>query len=121
MAVMPLAPDDHVCFCFHVPLRKIENFCRLQKPKAASQISECLSAGTGCGWCIPVLQKIHTRLCGQYAPWWRQIPDDPAAYHSPERDSADTEIDPDTYAQGRQRYLKDTGRKPPPPPAPSDP
>ena len=43
-----LKPDDTVCFCFHVSLRKIETFCAVEKPQAASQISDCLSAGTGC-------------------------------------------------------------------------
>jgi NAD(P)H-nitrite reductase large subunit len=111
---MPLDPDDTICFCFHVPLRKIESFCNREHPKAASQISECLSAGTGCGWCVPMLQKIHTRLCGQYKPWWQQ-PQPDADYHSPSRDAQDTQIDPDTYAQGRQQYLKETHRKPPQP------
>ena len=110
---MPLAPDDTVCFCFHVPLRKIESFCTREKPKAASQISQCLSAGTGCGWCIPMLTKIHHRLCGQYKPWWQQTDDDPAAYHSPQRDATDATIDPDDYAAGRSKYLAETKRKPP--------
>lgn len=107
---MALKSEDTVCFCFHVSLRKVENFCRREKPRAASQISQCLSAGTGCGWCIPMLRKIHTRLCGEYRPWWQE---DPAAqdYHSPERDAKDTEIDPNAYAAGRQQYLKSTNQK----------
>lgn len=49
---------DDVCVCFHVSLQKIEKHCRLNQPKAASQLSECYGAGTGCGWCIPFLEKI---------------------------------------------------------------
>lgn len=109
---MPLGPDDTLCFCFHVTVRKVENFCKVQKPQAASQISECLSAGTGCGWCVPMLRKVHQRLCGQYAPWWRQIPDE-QDYHSEQRDAEPEQIDEERYAAGRQAYLKETNRKPP--------
>jgi bacterioferritin-associated ferredoxin len=118
---MPLRPDDTVCFCFHVTYRKVERFCRIEKPQAASQISECLSAGTGCGWCVPMLQKIHARLCGQYQPWWRK-PESAVEpnYRSPHRDAAPDEIDPQAYAAGRQKYLQETDRKPPPPPPTSD-
>ena len=114
---MPLDPDDTICFCFHVPLRKIENFCRVEKPKAASQISECLSAGTGCGWCVPMLRKIHTRICGQYKPWWKE-PGGETDYHSAERDAAQDQIDEQAYAAGRQKYLAETGRRPPDDPHP---
>ena len=110
---MPLHEDDTICFCFHVPLRKVESFCVREKPKAASQISECLAAGTGCGWCRPMLRKIHTRICGEYKPWWKE--EDPAEYHSPERDAKDDQIDPDSYAQGRAKYLQETKRSGPNP------
>ena len=53
--------DDHVCLCFRVSRRKLENFVRLYEPKVASQLSECGSAGTGCGWCIPFLKQIFAR------------------------------------------------------------
>ena len=110
---MALQPDDTICFCFHVPLRKIENFCRIEKPRAASQISDCLSAGTGCGWCVPMLRKIHTRLCGQYKPFWRKDDETPDDYHSPERDASDQSIGADDYASGRTKYLSETTRTPP--------
>lgn len=108
---MPLDPDDTLCFCFHVPLRKVENYCRREKPKAASQISECLAAGTGCGWCVPMLRKVHTKICGEYRPWWKE--EAPADYHSPERDAGQDEIDADAYAAGRKKYLAETKRTPP--------
>ncbi len=108
---MPLEPDDTICFCFDVSLRKIENFCRHQKPQAASQISECLSAGTGCAWCIPMIRRIHARVCGQYTPWWRVESDD--GYRSAQRDADATEIAADAYATGREEYLKRTGREKP--------
>jgi bacterioferritin-associated ferredoxin len=91
---MALQPDDTVCFCFHVTRRKIENYCRIEKPQAASQISECLSAGTGCGWCIPMLRRIHTEICGEHKPWWR----DEAKEISPD-------IDAEAWRAGRRRYI----------------
>jgi bacterioferritin-associated ferredoxin len=54
-----MLPEDHVCHCYHVSLLKLLNFARRERPARASQLSECLGAGTGCGWCIPVLEKIH--------------------------------------------------------------
>jgi NAD(P)H-nitrite reductase large subunit len=112
---MALGPDDEICFCFHVTLRKVENYCRIEKPKVASQISQCLSAGTGCGWCRPMLRKIHQRVCNAEEPWWRKIKDEgeAAEYHSAERDADPAQLDTDAYATGRQKYLKDTGNKPP--------
>ena len=107
---MALKDDDTLCFCFHVSRRKVENFCRNEKPKAASQISQCLSAGTGCGWCVPMLRKIHENLCGEYRPWWKE---EAGEYHSAERDAPQDAIDEEAYAAGRQKYLAETKRKPP--------
>jgi len=50
--------DDTVCFCFHVTYRKLRNYARHNKPRVASMMSECLGAGTGCGWCCPIIIKI---------------------------------------------------------------
>jgi hypothetical protein len=41
-----------------VTLRKLVNYARRERPRRASQMTQCLDAGTGCGWCIPFLQKI---------------------------------------------------------------
>jgi hypothetical protein len=140
---MALKPDDTVCYCFHVSLRKIETFCKVQKPQVASQISDCLSAGTGCGWCVPMLKRIHHRCCGENIPWWRKRDEtpatDPAAGPSatgtssvlaptagPAIDpatpqppagptSADLpdDIDAEAYAAGRANYIKQGKGKPP--------
>ncbi len=97
---MAIKDDDQVCYCFHVTKRKIVNFCRNQKPTYPSQISECLSAGTGCGWCVPLLKKLHRETCpGAAQPWWRQpeVPDEltsAAEYGSAEE-----------YAAARKAYL----------------
>ena len=55
--------DAEVCVCFHVKRRKIEAWCRREKPKVVSLISQCLSAGTGCGWCVPFLTAIRDEVC----------------------------------------------------------
>jgi bacterioferritin-associated ferredoxin len=52
-------PDDDVCLCFHVSLRKIRSFLEREDPPVASLISECLGAGTGCQWCVPFLKHLH--------------------------------------------------------------
>jgi len=70
--------DDHVCLCFHVSKRKIVNYCKREKPAVASLISECLSAGTGCGWCVPFLKQLHEQsLRGEAHP---DLPFSPSEY-----------------------------------------
>lgn len=50
--------DDEICLCFHVTKRKVVNFVKRERPRRASQLSECHGAGTGCGWCRPFLEKL---------------------------------------------------------------
>ena len=57
-----MEPDDKVCLCFNVSERKIVNYCKRENPPVASLISECLSAGTGCGWCGAFIQKLHEQV-----------------------------------------------------------
>src|SRR6187401_1170875 len=84
-------PDEHVCLCFHVSQRKIVNFCKRERPKFPSLISECLSAGTGCGWCIPFIKKLHDQaLAGVENP--------------------DLPVSPEEYAKKRARY-RVTGKR----------
>ena len=83
-------PDDHVCLCFHVSLRKIANFIAREEPTVASQISECLGAGTGCQWCVPFLKKLH-------------------ALHA-NGQAMDLPVSPEEYARRRSRYRKDGQR-----------
>lgn len=85
-------PDGLVCLCFHVSQRKLLNHIRIQKPKVASQLSECGGAGTGCGWCVPYLNQI-----------FQQAEDDSAL-----DDIA--ELIPEDYSDQRQDYIK-AGKK----------
>jgi NAD(P)H-nitrite reductase large subunit len=83
--------DDLVCYCFRVSLRKLVNYARRERPARASRMSECLGAGTGCGWCIPFLERIRT---------------DP--------DGVELDVEPETYAEERRAYhgrLEDGGAK----------
>jgi len=84
-------PDDHVCLCFHVSLRKIANFLERERPRVASQISECLGAGTGCQWCVPFLRRLHRlHLDGQ---------------------PVDLPVSPEEYAARRSRYRRSGTRE----------
>jgi len=76
--------DDEICYCYHVPLRKLLNFARRVRPKHAAQMSECLGAGTGCGWCIPFLCRI--------------------AEAAAKPDSLPLELTPQEYAAARAAY-----------------
>lgn len=86
--------DDDLCLCFHITRRKVENFVRIEQPRVASQISECGGAGTGCGWCVPFLEKIFRR--------------------GPEPLAELDDLTADDYAGQRQLYVK-AGKGTPPP------
>jgi len=85
-------PDDSVCLCFGVSKRKIVNYCRRERPPVASLVSECLSAGTGCGWCVPYLKRLHADVAAGV-----EDPDLPVA--------------PEVYARQRQRYRRRGGER----------
>lgn len=67
--------DQELCLCFHVSRRKVIQFIRATKPRVASQLSECYGAGTGCGWCRPLLTRLLTESDPETVP----LPD-PAQY-----------------------------------------
>ena len=50
--------DAQLCYCFHVSRRKVINYLRIERPRVASQLSQCGGAGTGCGWCVPFLVQL---------------------------------------------------------------
>lgn len=84
-------PDDHVCLCFRVSLRKIRTYLHREDPPVASLISECLSAGTGCQWCVPFLKHLHAQHQRGQTP--------------------DLKISPQEYAESRTTY-RATGERP---------
>lgn len=77
-------PDDHVCLCFHVSLRKIQHFLARENPPVASLVSDCLSAGTGCQWCVPFLKHLH-------------------AMHK-RGETPDLKVSPEKYIEERAKY-----------------
>jgi bacterioferritin-associated ferredoxin len=89
--------DDELCLCFHVTKRKVLNFLYVEKPRVASQMSECFGAGTGCGWCRPYLRKLFEAA--------QKDPSTVATADLPESDQ---------YAAGRTQYVKAGGGVPPP-------
>lgn len=98
-----MKPDDLLCYCFHVSKRKVLNYLRVHKPRRASQLSECGGAGTGCGWCVPYLQKC-----------FRQ--------HTQPADNQEADFSAEEYAAGRAAYIRAGKGKPRPgsEPAPED-
>lgn len=88
-----MKPDDELCLCFHVTRRKVENYLRVERPRAPAQLAECFGAGTGCGWCRPLLRKLFEASRSEAAA---ELPD--AEEHS----------------RGRSDYVRDGGGSPPP-------
>lgn len=85
--------DDQICYCYHVSLRKLMHFANREQPSVASQMSECLGAGTGCGWCIPILKRIHEHATR------------PQSGGEPDVASS-LPVSPDEYAANRQTYIQ---------------
>ena len=89
--------DDDVCLCFHVSLRKIIRFVRIEKPQRPSQISQCFGAGTGCGWCRPTLKKLLVEVNEN-----ENLPDGMIPKYV-------QEISPEQYQARRAKFRKEKG------------
>jgi bacterioferritin-associated ferredoxin len=87
--------DDDVCLCFHVSLRKIRGYLEREDPAVASLISECLGAGTGCGWCVPFLKHLHAQHAAGKPVDLRVSPEAYAASRLTYRTTQQREIDPE--------------------------
>lgn len=81
--------DENVCLCFHVTRRKLESYLRVEKPSRPSQLSQCGGAGTGCGWCVPILETM-----------FRNRVSDSSSEDEFELPTAEE------YAEQRQRYIE---------------
>ena len=90
-----MGPDDTLCYCFHVPLRKAVSFYRIERPRHASEITSICGAGGGCGWCVPLLEHIHREVAAGRAV-------------------EDLDLSPEEAVQERRCYHKKTGRRPVP-------
>ncbi len=89
-----MEPDEELCLCFHVTRRKVENYLRIEKPRAAAQLADCYGAGTGCGWCRPFLQKLFEAS-------------------QAEQKVEDCLPEASQYAQGRGQHVREGGGTPP--------
>jgi len=94
-ACAPMHPDDHVCLCFRVSLRKIRTYLRTEDPPVASLISECLGAGTGCQWCVPFLKHLHAQHQRGETPDLKISPEQYAKSRLAYHDSGTRDIAPD--------------------------
>ncbi len=84
--------DDEVCLCFHITKRKLTNYLRIERVVKVSQLSGCGGAGTGCGWCVPYLNRLfQDAQAGEVA----ELPS------------------VDEYADGRQSHIQDGHGSPP--------
>ena len=54
--------DDELCMCFHVSWRKVINYIRVHRVRVPSQLAECQSAGTGCGWCRKAMRRLVDKV-----------------------------------------------------------
>lgn len=69
LACMSGAPgQDEICICFRVSRDKVIRYIRRERPRVVSLVSQCLSAGTGCGWCIPFLEQLHEDIMAGREP-----------------------------------------------------
>ena len=83
--------DDKLCYCFHVSKRKVVNYIRLHQPRVPSQLSECGGAGSGCGWCVPFLEKCFRA--------------------ESETNAEDADLTADEYAAQRSAYIANGKRR----------
>lgn len=84
-----MGPDDTICYCYNVSMRKLVNFAQHRPLQRPSQMSGCLGAGTGCGWCVPILRRIFEDARRQAAS-----PDQPVVL-----------MTADEYAAARKQYI----------------
>ncbi|MCP3904968.1 MAG: (2Fe-2S)-binding protein [Planctomycetes bacterium] len=88
-----MQPDDHVCLCYRVSQRKLVAYLKRECPRVASQLSDCLDAGTGCQWCVPFLEELHSQWKAGEEPGLDVAPGEYAArrtqYRRGKRDGGD--------------------------------
>jgi bacterioferritin-associated ferredoxin len=97
-----MGPDDELCLCFHVSWRKVINYIRIQRVQLPSQLAECQSAGTGCGWCRAFMRKLVEKQAT--APVGPEHIEDWLREHFPTLEN---------YSHGRQNYIAEGKGTPP--------
>jgi bacterioferritin-associated ferredoxin len=101
-----MRPDDEVCLCFHVTKRKVVQFIKRGSAQVPSQVSECLGAGTGCGWCRPFLKRLFEQTADPSARRPAEESGGPGSLaEAPGDEAATEEPSAEQYAAMRQQYL----------------
>lgn len=95
--------DDELCLCFHVSWRKVMNFIRIERVRVPSQLAECQSAGTGCGWCRKAMRRLVEKMDEGHAPNPEELQDWLDHIYPNSQD----------YAEGRQVHIREGHGKPP--------
>lgn len=98
--------DDDLCLCFHVSKRKVINFIRTEQLVAASQLSQCYGAGSGCGWCRRYLGMLFEQMKSMPQEQEGNVVPDPMG------DVGDETAE--NYAELRRDYLRKGYGTPPP-------
>lgn len=96
--------DAPICLCFNVSRRKIVRFIKIDKPRRASQLSECFGAGTGCGWCRQILERLHEQHSGASPADSASQPVAPLTSAVKPIDQELDSLDPAQYQVARQAY-----------------
>ncbi|QDV26233.1 hypothetical protein Q31a_46050 [Aureliella helgolandensis] len=78
------------------------NYARIHRVRVASQLSECQSAGTGCGWCRSAMRRLVDRM-GDSPP----SPDDLQRWLEEEYPQSNQ------YAEGRKQHIASGKGRPP--------
>jgi bacterioferritin-associated ferredoxin len=94
--------DDELCLCFHVSWRKVINYIRIHQIKLPSQLAECQSAGTGCGWCRKAMRQLVDK-----------VSESPPNADELQRFLDEAYPSPSLYADGRRAHI-DSGKGRPP-------
>lgn len=104
--------DDTVCFCFHVSYRKLRNYARHHKPPVASMMSECLGAGTGCGWCCKIIVKIWEQHRGGGTTGALPVPDERVMRPAAEIEALAPNTEAERKAERERYWLEKYGKTP---------
>ena len=62
-----------------------------------------------CGWCVPILKKIHLQICGEQVPWWRKE----EAVKGAEAGPALEDLTAEGHKAGRKGYIAEGKGTPP--------
>lgn len=95
--------DEELCLCFHVSWRKVMNYIRIERVKVPSQLAQCQSAGTGCGWCRKAMRRLVDKMNSESTPGAEELQAWLDTVYPSNQD----------YAEGRQVHIREGHGTPP--------